>query len=175
MAGQSNGDVLQQTVDGFAARIDDYASGIANRLGSPLSGQQLSQDQAVQRWNFSPLGDTQTADATYHQLVAQGTPPGQALNQVYPMRQMLLQGADLNDSIAKAKQIAGWAAKSTGEPAPEPFQGSTLPMTIMQQSAAPPPPESVAPPSPPVAPVPAAGPPVSPMGAQGMPPMPGVS
>lgn len=149
MAGQSSQDVLQQTVDSFAQRIGDYAQGIANRLGQPLSGQQLTQDEAVQRWNFSPLGDTQRADAAYHQLVAQGTPPGQALSQVYPMRQLLIQGADLNDSIARAKQIAGWAADAAGEPPPKPFEGSTMPLALMQQSAAassaPAPPSPVAP------------------------------
>lgn len=136
MAGQSSQDVLQQTVDSFAARVSDYAEGIAQRLGQPLSGQQLSKDEAVQRWNFSPLGSPDAADAQYHQLVATGTPPGQALSQVYPMRQMLIQGADIQDSIARAKQIAGWAADASGQPAPEPFQGSTLPLSVAQQTAA---------------------------------------
>jgi hypothetical protein len=136
VAGQSSQDVLQQTVDGFAKRVSEYADGIASRLGQPLSGQQLSQDEAVQRWNFSPVGDTQAADAAYHQLVAQGTAPGQALNQVYPMRQLLIQGADINDSIARAKQIAGWAADAAGEPAPKPFEGSTMPLALAQQAAA---------------------------------------
>src|SRR5215472_19197101 len=99
MAGQTSQDLLAQTVDSFAQRIQDYASGIANRLGSPLSGQQLSKDDVVARWNFSPLGSTDAADAAYHQLVAQGSSPGQALSQVYPMRQLLMQGADINDSI----------------------------------------------------------------------------
>lgn len=136
MAGQSSQDVLQQTVDSFASRVSDYAQGIAQRLGQPLSGQQLTQDEAVQRWNFSPLGSTQAADAQYHQLVATGTPPGQALQQVYPMRQMLIQGSDIQDSIARAKQIAGWAADANGEPPPEPFQGSTLPLALAQQQMA---------------------------------------
>jgi hypothetical protein len=136
VAGQSSTDVLQQTVDGFAKRVTEYADGIASRLGQPLSGQQLSQDEAVQRWNFSPVGDTQAADAAYHQLVAQGTAPGQALSQVYPMRQMLIQGADINDSIARAKQISGWAADAAGEPAPKPFEGSTMPLALAQQAAA---------------------------------------
>jgi hypothetical protein len=129
-------DVLQQTVDSFAQRVSDYADGIASRLGQPLSGQQLSKDDAVQRWNFSPLGDQQAADAAYHQMVATGTPAGQALNQVYPMRQLLIQGADINDSIARAKQIAGWAADASGQPAPEPIEGSTLPLALAQQHAA---------------------------------------
>lgn len=136
MAGQSSQDLLTQTVDGFAQRVQDYAQGIASRLGSPLSGQQLTQDEAVQRWNFSPLGSVEAADAQYHQLVAQGMPPGQALNQVYPMRQLLIQGADINDSIQKAKQIAGWAADAAGQPAPEPREGSTLPQSMVQQAMA---------------------------------------
>lgn len=156
MAGQSSQDVLQQTVDSFAQRIGDYAQGIASRLGQPLSGQQLTKDEAVQRWNFSPLGDTQTADAAYHQLVATGTAPGQALNQVYPMRQLLMQGADVNDSIAKAKQLAGWAAEAAGSPPPKPFEGSTLPLTLQQQSAAA---SLSAAPSGPVAPSPMPAPP----------------
>ena len=151
MAGQASEDLLQQTVDGFAQRVQDYASGIANRLGQPLSGTQLSQDEAVQRWNFSPLGSTAQADAAYHQLVAQGTPPGQALSQVYPMRQMLIQGPDVNASIERAKQIASWAAKASGTEPPEPFPGSTMPMALAQQNATPAPP--VAPPPLPTPPV----------------------
>ena len=171
MAGQSSQDVLQQTVDSFAQRIQDYSQGIANRLGQPLSGQQLSQDEVVQRWNFSPLGSTQAADAQYHQLVAQGTPPGQALQQVYPMRQLLLQGADLNDSIARAKQISGWAADAAGEPPPKPFEGSTMPLALQQQAlqrAAVP---SPAAPSGPVAPSPLPAPPAGPPQPAGPVPM----
>src|SRR6516162_7716743 len=134
MAGQSSADLVQQTVDAFAQRVNDYASGIASRLGSPLSGQQLSKDDVIQRWNFSPLGSTDAADAAYHQLVAQGQPPGQALNQVYPMRQMLYQGADLKEAIANAQKIAGWSADATGQPAPKPFEGSTLPLSLLQQA-----------------------------------------
>ena len=176
MAGQSSQDVLQQTVDSFASRIQDYAQGIANRLGQPLSGQQLSKDEAVQRWNFSPLGSTQAADAQYHQLVAQGAAPGQALSQVYPMRQLLLQGADIQDSIARAKQIAGWAADAAGEPPPKPFEGSTLPLALAQQNAAAS--ASAAPPGPMAPsplPAPSAGPPLPPSPispAGGMPPAP---
>jgi len=163
MAGEASGDVLQQTVDSFAQRVSDYASGIASRLGSPLSGQQLTQDEAVQRWNFSPLGSTDAADAAYHQLIAQGQAPGQALNQVYPMRQLLIQGADINDSIAKAKQLAGWAADATGSKPPEQPEGSTLLMSLLQsqQRATPPLPGAVAP-SPPVAPASLPTPPVGP-------------
>jgi len=188
MAGEASGDVLQQTVDSFAQRVSDYASGIASRLGSPLSGQQLTQDEAVQRWNFSPLGSTDAADAAYHQLVAQGQAPGQALNQVYPMRQLLMQGADINDSIAKAKQLAGWAADATGTKPPEQPEGSTLPLSLAQQSVArslgampsgpvapgpgvlPPPPAAPAPAALPTLPAAPAIPPQT-----GMPPMPPVS
>ena len=167
MAGQSSQDVLQQTVSGFAAKVSEYADGIAGRLGQPLSGTQLSKEDAVQRWNFSPLGSTAAADATYHQLVAQGTAPGQALNQVYPMRSMLFRGADVQDAISNARQIAGWAADSTGQPAPEEPKQSTLLMQMVNQNAAPPAP------MPP--PMPGAGlPPMPPQGAPvGMPgPMP---
>jgi hypothetical protein len=138
MAGQSNSDALSQTVDAFAQKIQDYASGIASRLGGqPLSGQQLSKEDVVARWNYTPLGDTAAADAQYHQLVAQGTPPGQALNQVYPMRSLLFSGgADLNDSIAIAKQIAGWAADATGTDVASPPQGSTLPLLMAAQRMA---------------------------------------
>lgn len=135
MAAGGSSDVLQQTVNGFASKIQEYADGIAGRLGQPLSGTQLSKDDAVQRWNFSPVGDQQAADAQYHQLIAQGTPPGQALNQVYPMRQLLIQGSDLNDSIAKAKQIQGWAADAAGVKPPPPFEGSTLHVALAQQGA----------------------------------------
>jgi hypothetical protein len=144
VAGQSSGDLLQQTVDNFAQRVQDYASGIAGRLGSPLSGTELSKDETVQRWNFSPLGSTDAADAKYHQLVASGTPPGQALDQVYPMRSMLYRGASLQDAIGTARQIAGWAADAKGtQPAEEP-QGSTLPMLMAMQ----PPAQSALPPMP---------------------------
>jgi hypothetical protein len=146
MAGQSNADYLSQAVDGFASRVGEFADGIAGRLGGqPMSGTQLSKDEAVQRWNFSPLGSTDQADAAYHQLVMQGTPPGQALNQVYPMRSMLYQSADLQDAISTAKQIQGWAADAAGtEPAPSAFDGSSLhaqfdlqKLASMQQQATP--------------------------------------
>jgi len=153
MAGQSSQDVLQQTVDSFATRVTQYADGIAGRLGQPLSGTQLSRDEVVQRWNFSPLGSTQAADAQYHQLVAQGTPPGQALDQVYPMRSMLYQSADLRSAIDTAKQIQGWAHAAAGTEPPPPFEGSTMPIHLanmrnaqMQQS----PPAPVGPALPPL-------------------------
>jgi hypothetical protein len=120
MAGQSSGDLFSQAVDLFASRVNDYASGIAQRLGSPMSGSELSKDQVLQRWNFSPLGDTQQADAQYHQLVAQGTPPGQALDQVYPYRKTLFSGPDLGSQIDTAQKIAGWAADASGTPPPQP-------------------------------------------------------
>jgi hypothetical protein len=120
MAGQSSGDLFSQAVDLFSQRVNDYASGIAQRLGSPMSGSELSKDQVLQRWNFSPLGDTQQADAQYHQLVAQGTPPGQALDQVYPYRKTLFSGPDLGSQIDTAQKIAGWAADASGTPPPQP-------------------------------------------------------
>ena len=162
MPGSAGGqDVLQQTVDAFAQRVNDYASGIASRLGSPLSGQQLSKDDVVQRWNFSPLGSTEAADAAYHQLVAQGTPPGQALSQVYPMRSTLYQGADLKEAIANAQKIQGWAhdALYPGTEPPPPFQGSTLPLAFAQQQQLTSPP----PPPPPPMPSPVIGPALPPL------------
>ena len=164
MAGQSSADLVQQTVDSFAQRVNDYASGIASRLGSPLSGQELSKDEVVQRWTFSPLGSTDAADQAYHQLVAQGAPPGQALDQVYPFRSMLIRGPDLNSSIQTAKQIQGWVADATGQPAPEPPQGSTLPMLMAMQQPAQPPAPPVMPQAPPPLPMaPPAAPPPPPM------------
>jgi hypothetical protein len=156
MAGQSSQDVLQQTVNGFASKVSEYADGIAGRLGQPMSGTQLSKDDAVQRWNFSPLGSTQAADAMYHQMVAQGMPPGKALDQVYPMRSMLYRGADVQDAISNARQIAGWAADATGQPAPEEPKSSTLVHQMLMQ----PPVSQQGPPPmpPPVMPPPMAGP-----------------
>lgn len=155
MAGQSSQDLLQQTVDAFAKRVTEYADGIANRLGQPLSGTELSKDEAVQRWNYTPLGSTAAADAQYHQLVAGGMPPGQALDQVYPMRSMLYGGANLKDSIETAKQIQGWAAEASGQPVPEPPQGSTMPTMLaiqrnVQQVVRPAPPMPVGPALPPL-------------------------
>jgi hypothetical protein len=137
MAGQASGDVLQQTVDAFAQKVQEYADGIAGRLGNPLSGTELSKDDAVARWNFTPLGSTMAADAAYHQKVSQGMPPGQALDQVYPMRSQLFSGgASLQDNIATAKQLAGWAADVTGTPAPETPKSSTLPILMAAQRMA---------------------------------------
>jgi hypothetical protein len=162
VAGQTSGDLLQQTVDNFAQRVNDYADGIAGRLGSPLSGTQLSRDEVVQRWNFSPVGSTQAADAQYHQLVAGGMAPGQALDQVYPMRSMLFRGASVQDSIATAKQIQGWAADATGEKPPEPPATNTLPMLMAMQRPAPPPPMPAPPPMPQALPSPPMAPPAAP-------------
>jgi hypothetical protein len=188
VAGQSSQDLLQQTVDAYAQKVQQYADGIAGRLGSPLSGTQLSKDEVVARWNYTPLGSQQAADQQYHQLVAQGMAPGQALEQVYPMRSMLYRGASVQDSIATAKQIQGWVADASGQPAPELPQGSTMAMLLAaqrQQQPAPPPlavgpalpplaPGPVAPPSLPVPPVatglPAGMPPPG-GGAPGMPPV----
>lgn len=141
MPGSSSGDLFTQAVDLFAQRVDDYASGIANRLGSPMSGDQLSKDQVLQRWNFSPLGDTQQADAAYHQMVAQGTPPGQALDQVYPYRKMLFSGPDLGSQIDTANKIAGWAADASGTepPKPNPQQSPILEPQPALAGGAPPP------------------------------------
>src|SRR5262245_7951398 len=182
MAGQSSQDVLRQTVDSFAMRVQQYADGIANRLGQPLSGTELSKDEAVARWNFSPIGSTQAADAQYHQLVAQGVAPGQALDQVYPMRsQLFAGGASVQEKIQTARQIQGWAAETAGESIPEPPQGSTLTMLMAAQRApqagAPSPalPPVAPPPALPPAPVPV-GPALPPLPPTGLvPPMPAVA
>jgi hypothetical protein len=160
VAGQSSQDLLAQTVDSFASRLQDYASGIASRLGSPLSGQQLSKEDVVARWNFSPLGSTDAADAAYHQLVAQGAPPGQALQQVYPMRQMLYQGADLKEAISNAQKIQGWAHEAAGTEPPPKFEGSTLPLSLLLQHQAQ---SGMAAPSPAVGPPPVVGPALPPL------------
>jgi hypothetical protein len=173
MAGGASENVLQQTVDSFASRVNDYAQGIAGRLGQPLSGVQLSPEDAVARWNFSPLGDTASADAQYFALTLQGMPPGQALAQVYPMRSGLFADPDINASIAKANQVAGWAAKASGQPPPEPFPSSTLPDHIHQQLVA----QAATAPSSPPLPAPAQPPaPLLPGGAggPGAAPMPGL-
>jgi hypothetical protein len=129
VAGQSSQDILSQAVDLFAQRVSDYADGIAQRLGQPMSGQQLNKDQVLERWNYSPLGDQQTADMQYHQMVAAGMQPGQALDQVYPFRKMLIAGPDLKSQIDTANQIAQWNADATGTqaPAPNPNQSPFLP------------------------------------------------
>jgi hypothetical protein len=170
VAGQSSQDVLKQTVDGFAARVQQYADGIANRLGQPMSGTELSKDEAVARWNFTPLGSTAAADAAYHQKVAQGMLPGQALEQVYPMRsQLFAGGASVQDKIQTAKQIQGWAAEASGQPVPEPYQGSTLPQALATQRLA-----QAAPQAPPPMPIaaPAAAPPPPPPIGPALPPLP---
>jgi hypothetical protein len=188
VAGQSSQDVLKQTVDGFAARVQQYADGIANRLGQPMSGTELSKDEAVARWNFTPLGSTAAADAAYHQKVAQGMPPGQALEQVYPMRsQLFAGGASVQDKIQTAKQIQGWAAEASGQQVPEQPKESTLPMLMAAQRAAQGPPQALpsapAPPSPallgaapPPVPPPPVGPALPPLPLGGpAPPMPAAS
>jgi hypothetical protein len=162
MPGSTSGDLFSNSVDLFAQRVNEYASGIAQRLGSPMSGTQLSKDQVLQRWNFSPLGDTQAADAQYHQLVAQGMPQGQALDQVYPYRKTLFSGPDLGSQIDTAKKIAGWAADASGTepPQPNPQQSPILP-----QSPAPAPAPLPAGGAPPPGGLP--GPPVAPPGPVG--------
>jgi hypothetical protein len=170
----SSQDVLQQTVNGFAQRVSEYADGIAGRLGQPLSGTQLSKDDAIARWNFSPLGSPQAADQTYHQLVAQGVPPGKALDQVYPMRSMLFRGPDLQSAIQTAKQIQGWAADASGQTVPEPPQQNTLVTHLLNQPQAAPQGPQMPPPSPaaPMTGMPPV-PPVAPPGViSGMPPQP---
>lgn len=132
--------LLEQATQLFTQRVQQYAQGMAEHLGGPLSGVQLTQDEAVQRWNYTPLGNTDQADQQYYNLLQQGMQPGQALDQVYPMRKPLLQGPDLPSIISKAQQIAGWAADATGQSQPPQYQGNTLPLLQMQQRPPPPPP-----------------------------------
>lgn len=185
MAGQANTDLFQQAVDLFAQRVADYADGIAQRLGTPMSGQQLTRDQVLQRWSYTPLGDQATADAAYHQMVAQGMPPGQALDQTYPFRKMLFAGPDLKSQIATAQQIAGWHADASGTEPPQPNPQQSPILQPAQPAPAPPMPAlgPGMPPNPPGAlpaaggigggmPVPVQSPPVPPVpmpAAQGMP------
>jgi len=154
VAGQSTEDYLKSTVDLFAQRVQEYANGIANRLGQPQSGTELSRDEAVARWNFTPLGSSQAADQQYHVLVAQGMAPGQALDKVYPMRSQMIQGASLTDQIKVARQIQGWAAEASGQPPVQEPQTSTLPLLMAQQQ----PPVKPAPLPPPPGAVPLAAP-----------------
>lgn len=174
MPGQANSDLFQQAVDLFVSRVSDYADGIAQRLGQPMSGQQLNKDQVLERWNFSPLGDTQQADAQYHQMVASGMPPGQALDQVYPYRKMLLSGPDLKSQIDTANQIAQWNADANGTQPPQPNPQQSPILQQPQQPPMLPPPPAGPPPGPAFAgaggpnPVPVAAP--SPLPVQGPPP-----
>ena len=137
---QPGQDLFQQAIDLFSQRVDDYASGIAQRLGQPLSGSELSQQQVLERWNYTPLGDPAMADMQYHRLVAGGMPPGQALDQVYPMRKMLISGPDLDSQIKTAQQIAGWDAAAKGQPKPEKPDPAQLPVAHWAMSMLPPPP-----------------------------------
>jgi hypothetical protein len=134
--------LLEQATSLFANRVQDYARGMAQYLGSPLSGVQLSQDEAVQRWNYTPLASTDAADQQYYDLLQQGMQPGQALDQVYPMRKQLMSGPDLQSVIDKARQLAGWSADTTGQSPPAPYDQSTLPL-LQQQQRPPPPPISI--------------------------------
>lgn len=177
MAGQSSQDLFAQAVDLFSQRVNDYASGIAQRLGQPMSGSQLSKDQVLDRWNFSPLGDPQVADQQYHQLVAQGMPPGQALDATYPFRKMLFSGPDLKSQIDTANQIAGWAADAAGTqpPEPNPQQSPILQPAQTMLNQAPqqlPTPPPMAGPPPGIGPGPASGPPL-PVGPPAPGPFPG--
>lgn len=163
MAGQANSDLFQQAVDLFAQRIDEYASGIAQRLGQPMSGAQLTKDQVLERWNYTPLGDQTAADQQYHMLVAQGTPPGQALDQVYPFRKQLLAGPDLQSQIDTANKIAGWNADASGSQPPEPNPNQVPFLNDAQQQQITPPAVPPMPSGLPAAPPPGLPPGMSPM------------
>ena len=162
MAGQASDDVFKQVVDNFAQRTRDYAQGIASRLGTPFNSTQLSDDQAVRFWNYSPkYGTPEAADQAYHTNVAQGMPPGQALDDAYPMRKLLYQqGTDLSDHIDSATRLQALAAKDAGtEPAIHPPSSTMVTLAGLQAQGSPqgmqgPPP---APPQPPPGP-PAMGP-----------------
>jgi len=159
MPGTGTQNMLEQATDLFAQRVQDYAKGMAQHIGGPLSGHDLTQDEAVQRWNFTPLGSTQLADQHYYDLLQQGAQPGQALDQVYPMRKQLLNGPDLSSIIDKAKQIADWSAQATGIPQPPAYQGNTMPLLHLQQQPPPAPPAPAAPMPQPAAGTPMMGPP----------------
>ena len=168
--------MLQQVSDIFTQRVQDYAKGMAQHIGGPMSGTELAQPDVVARWNYTPLADPHLADQHYYDLLQQGMQPGQALDQVYPMRKQLISGPDLPAIIDKANQIAGWASQATGQPQPPPYTQNTMPLLHVQQQPPPGmpppgvPPPGMAPPGmgPPGAQVPPPG--MPPPGPQGMPP-----
>lgn len=114
MPGQTNQDMVRAVVDRFAQRATEYAQGMAQRLGQPFSGTELSKDEAVARWNFSPFPDPPTQ---YQMLTMQGMAPGQALDQVHPYRSQLYSTAPtITDQIAQAQKIKGWADEAAQQP-----------------------------------------------------------
>lgn len=114
MAGQSNQDLVRAVVDRFSQRATEYAQGMAQRLGAPLSGTELSKDEVVARWNFSPFPNP---GAQYQMLTMQGMSPGQALDQVHPYRSQLYStAATLSDQISTAQKIKGWADDAAQQP-----------------------------------------------------------
>jgi len=141
MPGNGPQNMLEDVTKTFAGRVQDYARGMAQHLGGPLSGRELSQDEAVQRWNYTPLGNSQLADQHYYDLLQQGLQPGQALDQVYPLRKQLMQGPDIESIVGKAKQLADWSAQATGQAPPPPYTQNTLPLLHLQQQPPPMPPQ----------------------------------
>ena len=116
MAGQAQSELVSQVVDRFRNRAQQYADGIANRLGAPASGVKLNNDQIVQLWKFSPHPDPAGA---YEQLTAQGMPPGQALDQVHPYRRKLFQAPTVGEQVKKAESIKAMAEGSSGTSVPQ--------------------------------------------------------
>jgi len=176
MPGNGPQNLLEDATKTFATRVQDYARGMAQHLGGPLSGHELSQDEAVQRWNYTPLGNPALADQHYYDLLQQGMQPGQALDQVYPMRKQLMSGPDLESIVARAKQLADWSSQTTGQSQPPPYTQNTLPLLHAQQQPPPMPPQSALPLQAAPPPLPSSGgapPPVGMGGAgTGGPPMP---
>lgn len=102
MPGQPQQDLARQAVERFKTRANEYASGIAQRMGPPAGGTKLTNEQIVGLWSFSPHPDPALA---FQQLTAQGQPPGKALDQVHPYRRKLFQAPTIKEQVAKAEQI----------------------------------------------------------------------
>jgi hypothetical protein len=106
MAGQQTQDLTRQAVDRFKARAQEYAQGIAQRMGAPASGVKLDNETMIRLWNFSPHPDPAVAFA---QLKMQGMADGQALDAVHPYRRKLFQAPTVKEQVAKAEQLKAMA------------------------------------------------------------------
>lgn len=95
-------DISRQVIDRFKDRSRQYAQGIAARVGPPANAHKLTNDEIVQLWNYTTQANPALA---YQMLVAQGMPPGQALDQIHPNRSKLFRAPTLKERIARAEQI----------------------------------------------------------------------
>ncbi len=104
MAGQhQQQDLARQAVDRFKQRANEYASGIAQRMGPPAGGTKLTNEQIHGLWLFSPEPNP---DQAHQQLVSQGMSPGQAMDKVWPYRRKLFQAPTVAEQVKKAESIA---------------------------------------------------------------------